>query len=206
MRGLACFRTRNGLRAGPAPLTLMSLGVRMEGDVSETVLTILSSAISIVALFFSFVSFRRSHRTGIRPVLVFSNDSFDEGTTTTWAVENAGNGPALNVVLCGGASLQQLDSGEAVIVPSMSKGSKERLSFISRRHAFVAKYTDVDGVVYTTTCSNNMNRLSEKDLYPSLTGHRSLYEVRLAKKSDPAPDGLPASNSTLLPPPLVGGN
>lgn len=168
---------------------------------SETVLAIFSSALSVVALIFSFLSFRRSHRTGIRPVLVFSNDSFDEGSQTTWVVENAGNGPALNVVLCGGGSLVDLDASKAVVIPSMTRGSRERLGFISRRLVFVAKYTDVEGQKYTTTCADNVNQLFERDVYPSLAGHRSLYEVRMATNHGLVPAASQTPNSTLQPAP-----
>lgn len=159
------------------------------GNLYETTVSILSSALSVLALCFSYVSFRRSHRTGIRPVLIFSNDAFDEACTTTWFVENAGNGPALNVVLCGGVSLAELDLRDAVVIPSLAKGSKERLGFIAQRVALVAKYSDIHGAKYTSTCFDNTNRLFERDKYPRLQPKRALFQIRATNKN--VPDDTP---------------
>jgi hypothetical protein len=115
-------------------------------------------------------------------VLIFSNDAFDETSTTTWCVENAGNGPALNVVLCGGTSLADLDLEGAVVIPSFAKGSKERLGFIAQRCALVAKYSDIHGAKYTSTCFDNTNRLFERDNYPRLQAKRALFQIRATDK------------------------
>ena len=143
----------------------------------ETVATIIASG---AALIFSIISFRRSHRTSIRPILIFSNNHLHTDSTTTWFVENVGSGPALNVILCGGVSRHKLNEDEATILPAMAVGAKESLMFISKRNYFIAKYQDVYGNSYTTICSDNRNLLHESDNYPNLVPKRTLYDIRMA--------------------------
>ena len=141
--------------------------------------TVISIFVAIVALVFSCVSFRRSHKTSIKPILIFSNDAFNDKSTTTWFVENVGNGPALNVILCGGKSLDMLHVDVAVVIPALATGTKEKLDFLPQRVVLVAKYADVYGGKYTSTCSNNENRLVERDIFPDLTPSCALHQIQL---------------------------
>lgn len=152
----------------------------------EIVVSILSCFIASWALFFSYKSFRLSHRTSIRPVLIFSNADHADHEETTWYVENVGNGPALNVILCGGRSLTDLDSAGSLIIPGFAKGARERLSFIELKGVLVAKYCDVHGHKYTSTCFDNFNRLEEGDSYPDLAPTRALYQIRARVSKAPA--------------------
>lgn len=151
---------------------------------TPTIASISSCVVAFLALFFSIISFRRSHRTSIRPVLIFSNEASGEMGSTTWFVANVGNGPALNVMLCGGKSLTELDVENAVIAPAFDKGFKTKVSFIAQRVALVAKYNDIHGAIYTSTCCGNTNRIYERDKYPYLLPTRAFYQIQRKTRSE----------------------
>lgn len=142
-------------------------------------LSLLSVLVAGIALIFSYISFRRSHRTSIQPILIFGNDICDDNNVTTWYVENVGNGPAMNVLLCGGVSMDGIDKDKAVIIPAMAKGAKERLNFLTKRSVLVATYCDVFGGKYTSTCTDSENAFFEKNLFPGIIPSRALYQIRM---------------------------
>ena len=117
----------------------------------------LAVAVSIVAIFFTFVNFAvtafltiRRDITAIRPVLAFTYMS--EG----WHIENLGNGPALDVVfhrLKGGAATQN------VRLPPLAKGATFCLHFARRdsKQTFAATYRDANNRKYFSRSQHDLS-------------------------------------------------
>lgn len=153
----------------------------------EGIVPIASCVIAVLALLISACSFWWSYRTSVRPVLVFFNDEFSPEHKTTWSVQNVGNGPALNVVLCGGKTLQTLDESVCAILPALAPGAKERLSFVKTRLVFVATYSDLRGVKYTSTCSESINVFSSRNRFPRLKPNLPLSLAKSAGRQESQP-------------------
>jgi hypothetical protein len=88
----------------------------------ETLFSILSMALSLVAIGFGYYSFRRTYKTSIQPMLVFMNDGKDDSGKSYWYVENVGNGPALNVLVTGGNTKLEWSKEEAVLLSAIARG------------------------------------------------------------------------------------
>lgn len=137
----------------------------------ENIISITSCVIAIIALLLSFLTFRWSYRTSIRPILVFFNDDADPQQNTTWSVQNVGNGPALNVEICGGWTLEKLDPTVCARLPALAPSAKERLSYLKTRCAFVATYSDLTGAKFTTTSYDSRNHFYHRNRYPDLVAN-----------------------------------
>jgi len=115
-----------------------------------TMLPYLSLGISLLAIALSYWGLRVAQRRSVRPVLVFSHEGRDPGEESVWHVENAGLGPAINVLLAAGNTDCVWDSRSAVQLPALSVKGKRRLTWIHHPGSLVATYTDADGRAYTT--------------------------------------------------------
>lgn len=144
----------------------------------ESAITI---GVSMLALLFSVISFYRSYKTTIQPIIIFCNDAADKENITTWYAKNVGYGPAINVVLMGGDTIKIMGDEDSFIVPAMEVGMKERLNFLKKRNALVATYRDIKGRPYTTVCVQSNNKVYEKNLFPKVSPKHSFYEVKSIK-------------------------
>ena len=142
----------------------------------------LATAVSIVAILLSGVTFGLSYRASKAaerrariPVLVFVYDS-----TRGWLLRNVGNGPALNIEVA-----QKVVRGEQaghwvnpVRVPPVGRDKEIPLSWLGHDnlHGLGAVYEDflsadegVGGRVYSVTCGNDRNTIKPGRHLPEWT-------------------------------------
>ena len=141
-----------------------------------SVLTFAPVALSAVAIFVSFYAFRMTHWTSLRPILIFANIR-REGPGHRWIVENVGQGPAINIILCCANHDCRWKDEENTLMPALPVGQQIALGFFSRAGAFCAIYSDVAGYHYTTVCMDNSNKITTRNLYPDVSHKRGYYQV-----------------------------
>lgn len=81
--------------------------------VPMSILQIFTLALSVLAVGVSYYAATRTYRSGLRPFLIFYNSEFDSEEETSWTLENAGSGPAINVVVAGDNHLVNAYGDEA---------------------------------------------------------------------------------------------
>jgi hypothetical protein len=141
---------------------------------------IVSACTSFAALSLSVYFFRRSRIAENRPILIFSNLEFVPGKKSTWAIENVGKGPAINILVGGKNSDWQWDDAEWTLYPALAVGRPERLDEHKSAFAFVAYYEDAMGHGYQTYCQDHTNTIKEGVLRPSnVRPRRSLWSLRM---------------------------
>jgi hypothetical protein len=121
----------------------------------QTFILIVSPIISVSALVVSLLAYNLARRNAVaarRPVVVFEwTDS--EG----WQINNAGNGPAMNLRV----SVRGKHSAwtEEVIVPPIPSGGTFELPWIGKLDAWMlgGEYEDFDGYAYTTISQHDQN-------------------------------------------------
>jgi hypothetical protein len=151
----------------------------------EYSLTIAAGITAILAFLLSVFAFWWTYRTSVRPVLVFFVDEYVPGEITMWSIKNVGNGPALNVTICGGLTLDNLDESVCARLPALGPGDKERLSFLKKRCAFVATYDDLLNFSYTTTSFDSFNRYYLRNRYSNLRANLPLSWTKKQNKEKP---------------------
>lgn len=144
----------------------------------DTVVPIFALIVSVIAITVSVYTFKRIHKTSIKPVLVFSNDIESPAERTSWYVQNVGNGPALNVMVGSGKKEGDWEAANSVLLPALSIQGRVHLDWIRAPKALVATYSDSFGQNYTSICVGNRNRVVESNLYPSLNNKTSLHQLR----------------------------
>jgi hypothetical protein len=144
-------------------------------DITIAVLALLFSAIAVTV---SVYSFKRTHKTSIKPVLAFSNDIERQPEKTSWYVQNVGNGPALNVIVGSGTKDGDWDPTKCVLLPALSVNARVQLDWLWAPMALIAIYSDSFGATYTTICVGNRNRVVESNLHPHLKAKTSLHRLR----------------------------
>lgn len=144
-------------------------------------LAVVPLILSTVAILASLHAFRTTHRTNLRPTLIFENSLREKSDKTVWCVENVGRGPAINVIMACADMNFLWKEEENILLPALSVGQQQHLDLLSVAWAFCAVYSDVDGRFYTTVCRENRNTVSLGNRYPNLTAKRYHYELLLHK-------------------------
>lgn len=144
----------------------------------DTVIAISALLASVIAITVSVYTFKRAHKTSIKPVLVFSNDIESPADKTSWYVQNVGNGPALNVMVGSGGKEGDWEASNSVLLPALSVQGRVHLAWVWAPKALVATYSDSFGQDYTSICVGNRNRVVESNLYPNLKTKTSLHQLR----------------------------
>ena len=127
----------------------------------QTIISIISLIISLIAIALSYYLFRKTRRANIMPVLVFSRIS-----EKSWQLKNVGRGPALSIVVgerkkndkwIPRVSFYPIAAGAAIEIPWFCQGDE-----------FAATYADIEGKAYSTFCSMSDNRFFGKNRFPDL--------------------------------------
>ncbi len=138
-------------------------------------IAIASVVISIIAVVFSYYSFRRNFRASSRPVLIFSMTS-----TFRWRLDNVGTGPAINLTVGDRSS----DYSFVSITNCYPLAVRERLDLLWIKGAYelAAVYTDVYGNTFTTICKGNRNRVIDGNEFPAWEpNHEQWFQMLLAE-------------------------
>lgn len=143
-----------------------------------SLLQMVTLVLSVAAMGLSYYAATRTYRSGFRPFLIFYNSEFDPNEETSWTLENAGNGPAINVVVAGDGGARITEASEAVIIPSIPKGHSTRVGFLSVRNTLAVTYSDVLGNKYTTICSDNRTTMYNSNKFPYLKGAPVFFHLR----------------------------
>ncbi len=114
-----------------------------------------------------------AYQSNIQPVIVFYNKG-----QRPWEIANVGKGPALNVITAGGKEKDSWDSQNALLISAIAIGDSYEMTWIKRKGALVAIYSDVFGKEYTTICVGNRNTIIESNTYPSLEPNIYQYQLR----------------------------
>lgn len=111
----------------------------------QDMLTGISVFIAVLALSFSYASFRTTHRTRIRPILIFGHGGRDSPDVSIWYVHNVGYGPAINVTIAGGDMTKHWDEERATQFPAIGLGERLGLKCVGPTGALLAQYFDAEG-------------------------------------------------------------
>ena len=101
-------------------------------------------------------------------MLVFYTERHESGTAY-YKLENLGAGPALNVVVTGGADERHWNTAETILMPAISQGGRKHLGWLRSQGAIVATYADILGNEYTTLATRNRQHISQRNKYPALS-------------------------------------
>lgn len=144
----------------------------------SSIVPYISLGISVLAIGVSVYCFRLTQRRAIRPVLVFSHDGRGDMGASGWEVENAGPGPAVNVLLAAGCTQKVWKQDTALLLPALGAGSKFRLTWIRHPGALLAIYADSEGREYTCTCVHSRNQIVSANQYPEMKPVRFAYQLK----------------------------
>lgn len=125
-----------------------------------TIVSLAALLLSLVSFIVTFSRWRRDRLDRSRPVLVFEYDH-SEG----WAVRNLGNGPAMNITFAlKEAGTESADGTwiERRRLPPIASGGDFKLAWTAHdnHHGFGATYEDIFQTKFTTTCGNDVNKVS----------------------------------------------
>jgi hypothetical protein len=120
-------------------------------------LTYASLATAALSFVLTYWNYSRTALRSMRPVLVivYENDA--------WHIQNVGNGPALDVLVA-----QKIPNGpwiRPVRIPPQSKDGGMHLHWLNSMNdkGIGARYRDVEGRWYTSTCANDLTALAQGD-------------------------------------------
>lgn len=133
----------------------------------ETVISTIALVVAVISFALPFWHTWRSHKSEIRPILVFLYDK-EKG----WHIRNVGGGPALNVLIVRRRSPKEwLDP---VRVPPISNGDLFQLGWM--RHTNIdelgASYEDFEGRAYSSTCRKDLTSIEERNILPMFAPER----------------------------------
>lgn len=137
----------------------------------------ISLGVSLLAIGVSYYCFKTTQRRSIRPVLIFSSYAKGESGVTSWHVENAGSGPAVNVLLAAGDTKRVWNEQTALLLPALPAGSKFHLNWIHHPGSLLATYADSEGRAYTSICVDNRNHIAATNRYPHMTPKIYSYQL-----------------------------
>ena len=129
-------------------------------DLTPAVLSLAALIISISTFALSYQATRRAAILGRKPVLVFEYEG-DHG----WFLRNVGSGPALNIVVA--QRRKQRHWFNPVRVPPFSKDGSMLLAWLGHVNTtgLGATYSDSEGVIYTSTCGNDLSEVHDGELF-----------------------------------------
>lgn len=126
----------------------------------RTIISLAALMLSTVSFIVTFARWRRDRLERSRPVLIFEYDHSDG-----WAVRNLGNGPAMNVTFA--LKEKGIESNEGNWIdyrrlPPIASGGAFKLTWTEHdnAHGFGATYEDILEIRFTTTCGNDINKIS----------------------------------------------
>ena len=154
----------------------------LKGIVMETVFSIISLFISLIAIIVVYLTFRGSHRTSVQPMIVFSNAPAEVDYETSWCIENVGNGPALNVLVAGGTTHLKWNQQDITLIPVIGKNTNKRLIWIKQKGALLATYKDIYGYEYTSICVGNQHTISDGNNHKDLKPAKYAYQLTETSK------------------------
>lgn len=127
---------------------------------APTTISLAAFLLSTISFIVTFVRWRRDRLDRYRPVLIF-----EYGHSDGWAVRNLGNGPAMNVTFAlkkGDIESAKGNWIERRRLPPIASGGVFKLVWTDHdnHHGFGATYEDIIQTKFTTTCGNDVNRVS----------------------------------------------
>lgn len=127
----------------------------------QTIFSLFSLVISIVALVVSLIIYRENRKLTVKPVLVFLRRSSDK-----WVLSNVGNGPALNILLGkkGWESKRWESFTHCYPIPA---NDEVELNWLSGA-ALAVVYQDVDRREYTTKIQYDRNTIEDGNSFKSM--------------------------------------
>lgn len=144
-------------------------------------IAILSVGISLIAVVFSYYSFRRTLHASTKPVLIFSMTS-----TFRWRLDNVGTGPAINLTV--GDRSSDYSFVSITNCYPLAAGERLDLLWIKGAYELAAVYTDVYGNTFTTLCNGNRNRVVSGNEFPDWKPkHEQWFQMILAEGRDESP-------------------
>jgi len=120
-----------------------------------------AAIVSVISLVSSGYMFVRSHIVSMKPVLVFTQDTADDGNER-WFLCNVGNGPALNVVVA-----KRDDGGEwkeYTMVPTLARDTNSKIELGGFEIQCV--YFDIDQRRYLSRCKDWTTTFPENEPFP----------------------------------------
>jgi hypothetical protein len=130
---------------------------RTVAAVAAIVLSLVAIVISLLAVVVASLAYQLSKR----PALVFLRRSSEENTgKNIWRVQNIGKGPALNVIIADW--INKNERREARKHYPITEKDIIALPWIKEGGILVARYTDVDGNIFSTFCQKDENELHKK--------------------------------------------
>ena len=153
--------------------TILFLVIARVLGVSISVIEIITLVISEIAIIISILTFIRTQKTSIRPVLVFVH-RFQK----TWQIQNVGNGPALNSLI---GDRTQEGKWSSVLYGPIAAGASLDLDLSENKTEFRAVYYDIKGNAYTSQCIHNIHGFYETNKFPEWKAditERRVKEIR----------------------------
>jgi len=117
-----------------------------------------SLLLSTIAIAISVITFSRTQKTVIMPVLVFVQKA-----ENIWHIENVGKGPAITVKI---ASKNKEGKWDVVLFSPIAAGATLNISILEKDTDYGAVYTDIKGNIYSSIYTNNVNEFFEKNMFP----------------------------------------
>jgi hypothetical protein len=133
----------------------------MDLDLPTGNLSLLALVVSLISLVTSSVLSMRTLRTNIKPVIAVLYDG-ERG----WLINNVGNGPALNIVVC------QRDPQHhwlhPVRVPPLPVHGTFELRWLGHEndHAIGVMYEDLHRYKYSSVCANDLTTINDGSIFP----------------------------------------
>ena len=127
---------------------------------SERILSVTALVVSVVSFVISYRLSQQSAVSSVMPVLAFVYEK--EGQ---WAIQNLGNGPALNVVIASKMTDDRLWSNPFRL-PPLAKDGRFKLSVDINVRWLGASYNDVNGRDYSATYVRDDSRVRSGRLLP----------------------------------------
>jgi hypothetical protein len=128
-------------------------------DTRSRIVAAVPVVVSALALVVSFFGYRLTAVRGVKPVLVIVYRE------SGWQVKNIGNGPALDVIVA-----ERPEGGtwaHPMRVPPLAKDAELDLVLDDPNVKWIgARYSDIDGRVYSSECSEDLTRVVEGDRFP----------------------------------------
>jgi hypothetical protein len=143
----------------------------MNADTVRTCAAVISVVFSLVAIGVSLYTYAKNKKKDVIPVLIFSRRS-----ATNWQIENVGKGPALNVIVGDGK-----DDGTWPTIAKLypiAAGGKADLAWLQHALKLGAKYTNIWGEKYSTTCEHDVNKFSQNYLFSETAINRREWELQ----------------------------
>ncbi len=148
-----------------APMcALVSEGRDSGWNDARTIIAILALGVSLVSLIASIWVAWQTHKWAVRPTLVFTFDGVN-----AWVVRNAGNGPALDVLVAK-IPLRRPpgDWQEPVRLPSLGKDASFALSWLGATdlEKIGCIYRDVSGRMYSSISEREITSVARRRRLP----------------------------------------